>query len=192
MVAKPVVPPTKTNRARTGTGREDSGVSIDPATGRVIAFGRTRKRRSDADQFHIPPEIIPDGWDYQWVTFSVYGQEQTANLVSMQENGWTPVPADRHAGMFMPAEHKGSIIRDGLMLVERPMALTIEARQEEHRKSRTQSNDARRLFGMRGAPEKGFVTDTPTARRVNGVTTSYESTGDIPRPELQRIPNQGD
>lgn len=181
------------NRARNGDVREEtSEVSIDPKTGRVIAFGRMRKRTASADPFAFDRAIIPDGWDYQWVAYAVYGQDQTAAMVGYQENGWTPVPADRHPGMFMPPGYKGNITRDGQMLMERPMMLTMEARDEERRKALSQSSDARRQFGIRGAPDKGFVTDTADVRKVSFARAAYESTDGVPRPNLTRIPETGE
>lgn len=169
-----------------------SGIEVDPDTGRVVAFGRTRKRQANVNQFEIDRSIVPPGWDYQWVTFTVYGQEQVHGIVSFKENGWTEVPADRHPGMFMPHGHKGAIIRDGQVLMERPMALTVEARNEERRSAWGQSNSARQQFGIRGAPEKGFVTDTPDVRRMSYARATVEPVDGIAAPPLQRIPEKGD
>lgn len=180
------------NRARSADVRDDTEVSIDPKTGRVVAFGRMRKRSGSTDPFAFDRSIIPDGWDYQWVTCEVYGQDQTSQMVAHQENGWTPVPADRHSGAFMPPGYKGNITRDGLMLMERPMALTLEARDEERRKAFGQAADSRRQFGIRGAPDKGFVTDTADVRKVSYARASYESTDGVARPQLQRIPDSGE
>lgn len=156
---------------------------------RAVAIGRdgkevSRKRRSNTNPFHIDARIIPDGWDYQWVTHSVYNMPDTGHQVMMAENGWTPVPAERHAGMFMPADYKGPIIRDGLMLMERPIELTLEARAEDKEKANAQKFGARRQFGIQGLSQS-FDANTPGARANTYARSTYESGADIPRPAHQ-------
>jgi hypothetical protein len=97
----------------------------------VAAHGRSRRRKGSVDRFHVPAEAIPEGWTYQWCRKSIFGQPDIAHQVGLQENGWTPVPSDRHKGLFMPTGHVGDIERDGLVLMERPSELTAEARAED-------------------------------------------------------------
>lgn len=97
----------------------------------VVAEGRSRKRKANADPYFIPSELVPDGWIYQWCRSSVFGQPDISHQVGLMENGWTSVPANRHAGRFMPPGFEGAIDRGGLTLMERPLALTMEARAEE-------------------------------------------------------------
>jgi hypothetical protein len=106
--------------------------------GRLMVRGRdgemlTRKRSNTSDPFHIDQREIPDGWSYQWIAKSVLGNSSAdvISTTSFFENGWRPVPASRHPGQFMPAGYTGNIERDGQMLVERPLQLTQEAREEE-------------------------------------------------------------
>lgn len=156
---------------------------------RAVAIGRdgkevSRKRRSNTNAFYIDPTIIPDGWDYQWVTHSVYNMPDTGHQVMMAENGWTAVPAERHAGYFMPPDYKGPIIRDGLMLMERPMSLTLEARAEDREKANLQKHGARKQFGIQGLSQS-FSAETPGARANTYARSTYESGADIPRPQHQ-------
>ena len=154
---------------------------------RAVAIGRdgqeiSRKRKSNTNPFYIDPRMIPEGWDYQWVTHTVYNMPDTSHQVMMAENGWTPVPAERHAGYFMPPDYKGPIIRDGLMLMERPMILTEEARMEDRQKAHDQKHGARKQFGIQGLSQS-FTADTPGARANTYARSSYESGADIPRPQ---------
>ncbi len=162
-------------------------------TGRAQARGRdgewlTRKRPVHTDLFHIPPEIIPDGWSYQWNVVDVMGQPQQAAQLAMAENGWRPVPAGRHRGMFMPSDYpdNGPIIRDGMRLEERPIELTEEARYEEEMKARNLIRDSNQQLGLASKLPTGFSRDNPNLRRVERQQTnrSYAPAPDIPRPSL--------
>lgn len=139
-------------------------------TRKVVAHGRTRKRKGIVDQFHIPAELIPEGWDYQWCRKSVWGQPDVAHQIGLQENGWTNVPSERHQGMFMPPDYKGEIERGGLVLMERPVELTQEARAEEAKAAKTLVDAQREQLGL--AMPRSFTTDHPDLR--NGIRTSYE------------------
>lgn len=164
-----------------------------PRGDKATAIGRdgeelTRKRPITTDMFHIPPEIIPDGWDYQWNLVTVLGQPQTAAMLAMAENGWRPVPAGRHVGMFMPANYseKGDILRDGLRLEERPMALTLEARAEERMKANRLVSDQQEQLGLSQRMPDGFSRDNPNLKRMerSGTSRTFAPAGDVPRPQL--------
>lgn len=88
-----------------------------------------RKRKSFVDAYHIDPALIPPGTSYEWKRENVYGQENPAYMMGLQENHWKPVDASRLPHM-MPEGYKGAIRRDGLILMERPSYLTEEAEQE--------------------------------------------------------------
>lgn len=130
-----------------------------PGRGRQEVVGRdgkllSRKRGGNTDKFHIPAELIPDGWSYEWKRESLYGQEDTANMMHAAENGWTPVMAEAHPGMFMPSGYTGPIRRDGLVLCERPMELTEEARAEEREAARQLNQAQQEQLGL--AMPSGF------------------------------------
>lgn len=102
----------------------------DPSTGRVVALGRDGKplsRTADnyGDKFHVPNHFREAGWDLQWMREAVYGQPDPSNINNMKQNGWAPVDPAKFPGM--------SVRLDGLALYERPIALTIEAREEERK-----------------------------------------------------------
>jgi hypothetical protein len=128
-----------------------------------------RRRDGLSDPFAIPQDLQEPGWDRQWIRVSVYGQEDVDNQVGMQENGWRPISANRPGweGRFMPPGYKGAIQKSGLMLMERPMALTVEANQEAAKVIRGQTETQRQQFGM--ALPHGFDGNTPAARAASGV-----------------------
>ncbi len=103
----------------------------------------SRRRSSVGDIFQIPPTIIPKEWEYQWCAISVVGNTEVLldqNLM-FAENGWRPVPSERHDGRYMPVGHRGNIVRGGQMLMERPKALCDEARREDQRAAVQQIKD---------------------------------------------------
>lgn len=155
------------------------------ANGRKEIIGRdgkvlSRKRGTNIDRFYVPTNIIPDGWDYEWKAQSTLGQENSAHMMHMSENGWTPVPASRHSGMFMPEGYEGPIIRDNMILMERPMELSEEARQEDIAAARALVNYQRQQLGQQ--LPSGFSGDHAGVRpRIN---RSYEPS-DVNRPQLR-------
>lgn len=109
----------------------------DPVREPVRAKTRTRTRNgaSGTDRFHIPQEMIPDGIDLQWNVDSVLGRPEVQERMMMEQQGWEPVTPDmwdgRFDGMFMRKGHGGEISVGGLVLMWRPLELTLEARAEE-------------------------------------------------------------
>lgn len=157
--------------------------------GRAVVKGRDgkpvfRRMAEDGDRFAIDPAIVPDGWSYEWKRWSIYNQEDKGYMARLSGMGWTAVPAERHAGLFMPHDYKGSIIFDGLILMERPIELTIEARAEDKKKADKQVYDAKRLHGLVPNTD-GIRTDTQ-AVRTNTFVKSHRDAGlDIPRPKRE-------
>lgn len=145
------------------------------AGGRATALGRdnsvlTRKRPSEVDKFAIPLNLIPDGWTYEWKRKSIFGMNDDDHVTGLMENGWRPVPAERHAGQFMVRGGSGEIVRDGLLLMERPLSLTLEARAEEKQNAKMLIAIQNEQYGAK--LPAGMDGNHPGARaRIN---TSYE------------------
>lgn len=90
------------------------------------------------DKFYVPPEDVPDGWEYEWKRLSVYGKEDPGYQVQTARTGWEAVPVSRHPN-YMPASGGHKIIeRDGLILMERPKEISDEVRRIERRKANAQ------------------------------------------------------
>lgn len=90
------------------------------------------------DEFYIDRTIIPDGWDYEWKMQQVMGKEDPAYAVGLARKGWEPVPASRHPALMPHDSQERTITRKGMVLMERPMELTIEARAIEARRAQLQ------------------------------------------------------
>jgi len=93
------------------------------------------------DEYYIELGIIPEGWSYEWKVRTVLGAEDPAHQVALARKGWETVPASRHPEL-MPVGYKGAeITRKGMVLMERPLEITQEARNVELRRARMQMRD---------------------------------------------------
>lgn len=146
----------------------------DPTDGTdpTMEVGEPRLRRQSRrqDKFHIPPEIIPDGWSYEWKRQSCYGQPDPDHQINLRANHWRSVPSDRHP-QLMPDGHTGAITKDGQILMERPAYLTEEARQEDYEIA--MGEVARKEAQLGHTPPNTFTRDHESARRVTRVRRTY-------------------
>ncbi len=161
--------------------------------GRVQVRGRsgeilTRKRTTSTDIFHIPDEIVPKNYSYQWNVMEVLGRAEISAQLGMLENGWRNVPAGRHKGMFMPegTADDAAIIRDGLVLQERPIELTMEARAEEYAKAGGLMRDSQQQLGLTKAMPDGFDRNNSSLKRMerSGTSRTIAPAHDVARPRL--------
>lgn len=163
------------NRTREAAPREEVRSNAAP-------HGRTRVRRSD-DRYAFDKSIVPDGWVYQWKRHTILGQEDPSYQAELHQVGFTPVPAERHDGMFLPVGFKGSIIIGGQILMERPVELEMEARAEDKARADAQVRGSKEQFGL-ATRAPGFETNTPNARRASFARSQYEAV-DAPAPTHQ-------
>lgn len=128
------------------------------------------------DRFHIPREMLPEGYDFQWVTHTVYGQEMVQHRADFERHGWTPAHQEdfdgRFDGMFMPRGQEGEINNGGLVLMYRPMELSIEAKKKELRAAKEQL--AIKEAALRGGDLPGVSLDTQHESVRNKVSRSWE------------------
>lgn len=124
------------------------------------------------DDFYIPASDVPAGWTYEWKRKTLLGQEDPAYQVQLAQRGWEPVPAYRHPS-YMPVGYKGATIeRKGMILMERPLEITQEARDFEIRKARNQVRQ--KEAQLAGAPEGQFERNNKDSSLVK-VKKSYEA-----------------
>lgn len=119
---------------------------------------RRRKLNSGEDQFWLPVDEIPDSHkaevdgnlivSYEWKRFSTMGQEDPFYIASLREQGWEAVPPSRHPNWLPPGYTGQHIIKGGLMLMERPIELSIEAYHEGRALAKRQVRDAEARLGM--------------------------------------------
>ena len=89
------------------------------------------------DRFYIDPRSIPAGWSYEWKRVALVGKADPAYEVNLSRGGWEPVPASRHPEL-MPKGDYSTIEIDGMMLYERPLEITEDARNKEKKRARQQ------------------------------------------------------
>lgn len=170
--------------------------------GRAVAVGRDGKpiyrqltSNSNTDPYAIPPEIVEPGWVYEWKRYSVYNQVDHTNQATLSLGGWTAVLAERHDGRFLPPGTKGPIIRDGLILMERPLVLHEEALRDEKRAADEKMRRAKSERGLAAPAGSGISTDTPAARaasfvRQNAATAEdMQAMAELPRGQYEREQN---
>lgn len=80
--------------------------------------------------FPLQAHEIPDGWSYEAKRFSVYNKEDPQYMATVMRGGWTPVPASRHPQLLYAGYIGETIIKDGMILVERPKVKTEEVRRK--------------------------------------------------------------
>jgi hypothetical protein len=126
------------------SGRKPMREKMRPEDARARAEARATEIRENRgtlddgiDEFFVDPKSIPDGWSYEWKRHTLLGKEDPAYQVQLAHSGWEPVPADRHPEM-MPIGNYATIERKGMVLMERPLSLTKEAKDIELRRARNQ------------------------------------------------------
>lgn len=156
-----------------------------PKLGAGEAIGRNgevlKRNRNFEDQFAVPDHWKEEGWSYQWNRQSVYGKEDRAEMLRMQDNGWRPVPASR----FGTDEDGDYIARDGLILMERPAALTRAAEEEELKKAEAQYTNS---FSSVDSDLKQTVMSRTMKKRIRKearieIRPEMQSGGSIPDDE---------
>lgn len=131
-------------------------------------------------KLHIPASLIPEGFDLQWVTDSVWGRPEKQHRARFERQGWLSVLADdeigsRLKGLFVGANEEGEIIMDGLVLMARPMAFTLRSRQLERKRAveRVQVKEHQlRTGNLNGIT---LETDHPTVLNSNVVRRSIDT-----------------
>lgn len=130
------------------------------------------------DKFYIDPRMIPDGWSYEYRTFTVLGKEDPSYQVTLANAGWEPVPAARHPELMPVGYQGGTILRDGQMLMERPLEITEDAKRRDQRNARDQvrAKEAQ----LTGAAPPGEFDRSNKGDRLTSIKKTREATIPIP------------
>lgn len=108
------------------------------------------------DEFYFDPNLVPDGWSYEWKRQRIMNQEDPAYSVALRRTGWEPVPTSRHPEM-MPPGAGGVIERKGMILMERPKEITEEMKAIDYRNARNQVRTKEQQLSA--APDGQFGRD---------------------------------
>lgn len=92
----------------------------------------TREKVKSSNKYDFPDDVKEPGWSYQWVRASVLGDTSMGELPAMRRNGWREVQPDALKGYYraMVPDGQNFIELDGLVLVERPEGMTMDAQRE--------------------------------------------------------------
>lgn len=123
------------------------------------------------DDFYIPEDVIPDGWNYEWKRHTIYGAEDPTYQVALARSGWTAVPASRHPEMMPHNTTSSTIMRKGMMLMECPTEIIEERKDDELRKARAQVRMKEQQLA--GTPDGTLTRDHAKARPQ--IKKSYEA-----------------
>lgn len=124
------------------------------------------------DEFYIDPADIPEGWSYEWKRRTVLGAEDPAYQVALARAGWEPVPTSRHPSYMPMGGDYPFIERKGMILMERPMEITDDARNAELRKARLQ---VRQKEAQLNSAEGGQFERTNKDQSLVKMRKSYEA-----------------
>lgn len=134
--------------------------------------------------------IVPAGWEYQWIAVTVVGDGDIARPLALQfhDGGFRPVPQERHDGKFMMSGTKGATVYGGQMLMERPVMLGEEAREDEYRKAVQQTRDRdQALMGRKADVRNKMPQGFEMGGRYRGtgadLRMSIDQALDIPAPQ---------
>jgi len=130
------------------------------------------------DEFYISPDIIPDGWTYEWKRYSTYNQIDSSHIREQERKGWSFVPSNRpkHGALMAIGDTGNIILRKGLVLMERPTEIVDEARMIERRRAAEQVRS--KESQLSGTPEGTMTRDHAKARPQ--IKKSFEA---IPIPD---------
>jgi len=136
---------SETTEPKRGPGRPPLRSDMRVAPSRAEADRRTKEilgHLGDLDQgtdeFYIPDGITPDGWTYEWKRRTVLNQEDPAYTVQLARMGWEPVPTERHPEMMPKGGDHPVIERKGMVLMQRPEAITERIRDMDRQRARDQ------------------------------------------------------
>lgn len=96
-------------------------------------------RNRHPDPFFVPPEMVPATRSYRW--WHLVHDKFHFERLPGNSSGWSPVPASRHDGYFMPAGHVGDIEVSGLGLFEKSKVEVDAERAANHTKAQQQVAD---------------------------------------------------
>jgi hypothetical protein len=82
--------------------------------------------RGDPSKGNIDNEI-----DFNWKRYETYGRRDYSELREYHNQGWREVAHESFPGRFAPEGTTGPVIVRDMILMERPMRLTVKARNEE-------------------------------------------------------------
>ena len=88
------------------------------------------------DKYYIPPNLIPEGWVWEWKTWTVYNQENQTWISALLRAGWDFVEMrPEYADLVGPDYNQKRIYREGMVLMEVPAEVYEEFKARDRRRA---------------------------------------------------------
>ena len=199
--AKPTVPyaahaapPVRRNNPRPPPRQAARETVREPSRPNASVLGRDgqelRRMRPDAGGDIFERVKAPAGWNYQWNSVTAINKElaeiHQGMAVDFYENGWRPVPASRHPGVWTPPGFEGAIVVKGQRLEERPMELTMQARREDEARAKAQLRDQTDSLKLTQSKLPG--ANAGRAQQVSGMRMQIDKSFEVPPDEYDLDP----
>lgn len=184
--AAQAAPPLRRNNPRPVPREQPREMAREPSRGNARVMGRdgeelVRMRPESGGDLYEKVKCPDPEYTYQWNAVSALGKEMDEQQLQMWANGWRPVPASRHPGIYTSPGFEGQIVVKGLRLEERPKTLTEEAMYEDHMRAQKQTRDQTDALRLTQAKLPGAEVGARGNRVKVDVSRAY--TADIPRPQ---------
>lgn len=170
------------NQGASSSGDRAESPRVDQ--GEEVLSRKSRGELMAGGLFDIPRHRRKPGWDYQGWTLTVHGEPITGPGLSQADaysQGWRPVPASEIPELVEPGSTATNIVRNGQILMWRPLHLTQDARREDYEAAEQQRRD--RIEGALSGKPRGVeglanirgVEPRPLELHVEGEMGSYAS-----------------
>jgi len=175
----------KTREETRGRDRSADFEGVADRDGNILV----RRSFESMDPFELPAEFLEEvraeGYSLEWKSEFVYNQQQTTYLSKLMSNGhWRPVLNSRLPGRY-PGEPDEAVRHEGMILMERPLGLTLQARREDERGARDQLMMRQNNWGVNSKNPQYFDPHTAEAEKHTLLRRTIEPTEAAWRPELQ-------
>ena len=179
-------PPLRRNNPRPVPREPTRDMPREPSRANATVYDREgnelRRMRPEAGGDIFDRVRPPPGWSYQWNAVSAVNKElieiHQGVAIDMYENGWRPVPASRHPGVYTAPGYDGAIIVKGQRLEERPIQLTQEALREEEMRAKAQLRDQTDSLRLTQSQLPG--ANAGRARQVSGMRMQIDKSMELP------------
>lgn len=178
-------PPIRRNNPRPPPRQQVRETAREPSRSNASVIGRNgeelRRMRPDAGGDIFERAHAPAGYTYQWNSITAINKELSeihqGMAVDMFENGWRPVPASRHPGVWTPPGYEGAILVKGMRLEERPLQLTQEAAREDEAHAKSQLRDQTDSLRLTQSQLPG--ANAGRAKQVSGMKMTIDKSFEV-------------
>lgn len=182
-------PPMRRNNPRPPPRQQIREPAREPVRAATTVLGRNgevlERMRPDAGGDIFERVKAPPGWTYQWCAITAINKEiqeiHQGMAIDMYENGWRPVPASRHPGVWTAPGYEGAIIVKGMRLEERPIQLTQQAQREDEARAKAQLRDQTDSLRLTQSQLPG--ANAGRARQVSGMKMQIDKSFELPPDE---------